>query len=316
MLHRVASIFLAMTLCLAALPFGSTAVTQAQRDQMIDIVPVDDGNPYTDEFSGGYWTGGQYVGLDAYSVTSDPYYVPMSDGSWEERVDYLYADGNMSKSDGSPLSYSVRELDRSVSQNLLYITLDGVTLTFNLNTGDEVSVSDADLELLNNWVVGQDGRLVQDTGNALIQQGNQLEKETYLNYGLVAMLVDTNPPAETALKILDKGGKSLRSTRASFMRMSEVPVGATSMSPCRSPANSLVSSGGLFKPLIARIAQGSCFGGCGWGCSVIRNRFGFPIYGGPCIDHDRCTRSNGNRPFARPCLRSFGLSALYVILSF
>ncbi|MFN2493474.1 MAG: hypothetical protein ABR501_11395, partial [Pyrinomonadaceae bacterium] len=101
---------------------------------MMEVTPVDDGNPNTSEFSGGYWTGGQYVGLDAYAVKSDPYYVPTSDGGWEEQVDYLYADSDMRRSDGSPLSYSVRELDRPSSQDLLYITLAGVTLTFDLNT--------------------------------------------------------------------------------------------------------------------------------------------------------------------------------------
>lgn len=142
MSHRGLSLFLIMVLCLVVLPFGNTAVAatkgepQAQ-NPALEIGPIDDGNPYTYEFSGGYSAGGQYVGLDAYSVKSNPYYVPTSDGGWEEQVDYLYTDSDMSKSDGSALSYSVRELDRSAGQNMLYITLNGVTLPFDLNAQDK-----------------------------------------------------------------------------------------------------------------------------------------------------------------------------------
>lgn len=88
---------------------------------MIENQPSD-GNPNTGEFSGGYWTGGEYVGLNAFSVMSDPYYVPTSDGGWEERVDYHYTDSEIRKADGTSLSYSARQLDRPAGQDLLYIT--------------------------------------------------------------------------------------------------------------------------------------------------------------------------------------------------
>lgn len=155
---------------------------------------------------------------------------------------------------------------------------------------------------------------MQDTGAALIQQGNQLEKETYLNYCFVAMLVDANPPAETAQRILDKREKPLHTARASFMPTSEVPVNPALMNNCWLPSNSLISNGDLFKTFAANARQGNCFGYCGLGCRLIPNRNGAPIYGGPCITHDRCTRSNGGNPFARPCLGSFVRAAVYVYL--
>lgn len=322
MLQSGASMFLIIILYVAALLSGNKAVAKTeakakaspQDQQEMMIAPVDDGNPNTSEFSGGYWTGGQYVGLDAYTVKSDPYYVPTSDGGWEERVDYLYTDSDMNKSDGSPLSYAVRELDRSVSQELLYITLSGVTLTFDLNAEGALGpVSDADLEQLNAWVVSQDGRAVQDTSIALVQQGNQqAEKEPFLNYYFVAMLVDTDPPVESASTIMGRRGKSLRATRTSLAPPLRGPADATFMKACWAPGNSFVSSSALFKPFAAGMPV-QCFGCCGPGCLCIFNRNGQTIWGGPCATHDQCTRQNGNRPFVRPCLRSFALSVIFVI---
>ncbi|MGI9067727.1 MAG: hypothetical protein ACR2HX_15180 [Pyrinomonadaceae bacterium] len=138
MVHPRSSLFTATVLLLVTLPFGKASVPTVRSPQdpqpiMIDN-PPSDGNPNTSEFSGGYWVGGQYLGLNAYSVASDPYYVPTSDGGWEERVDYVYTDSEMRKPDGSSLSYSARQLDRPAGQDLLYITLGGVALSFDLTT--------------------------------------------------------------------------------------------------------------------------------------------------------------------------------------
>jgi hypothetical protein len=319
MLRRGASVFLVMLLGVAASPSGNTVVTKAKskpQDQL--IMPerqVDDGNPNTGEFSGGYWTGGQRIGLDAYSVSSDPYYVPTADGGWEERVDYLYADSDMSKSDGSPLSYSVRELDRYNNQDMLYITLDGVTLPFDLNAGEAGPVSDADIALLNDWLAGQEGHLVEDTGIALVQQGSQqMGRDEWLNYCFVAMLVDTEPPAEAASRVLEKGGRAFRVARASFTPAALPPPVTASTNTCRPAFNyfSLVGSGSSLKPVAANLAVQGCPGCCGPSCYCITDKFGRPIWGGPCATHDQCTRTNRSR-VARQCLGSFALSVLFVI---
>ena len=140
MLQRGTSIFLAVLLCVAALPLGNIAVTEAQsmpQDRQLIVVqrPADDDfNPYTDEFSGTYWMGGQYISTDAYSVETDTYYAPTPDGTWEEQVDFFYSDSEMTKSDGTTLTYAAYELDRPTNYNPLHITLGGVTLTYNLYT--------------------------------------------------------------------------------------------------------------------------------------------------------------------------------------
>jgi hypothetical protein len=314
MLHRRASIFL-IVLCVAALPLGNTAVAKAtvspRNQNPAPLEPIDDGNPNTNEFHGGYWTRGQYVGLDAYSVKSDPYYVPTADGRWEERVDYLYTDSDMNKSDGSPLSYSVRELNRYAGQDMLYMTLGSVTLTFNLNTEEVGPVSDADLAWLNAWVVSADGLLVQDTSISLIQYGDtQTLAEPLLNYYFVAMAVDTNPPSESASKILDKRGKTARVSPALFTPARAATATPVFRNPCWSPTDSLASNNSLLAPVVARMPV-QCMGCCGAGCYCIRNRYGYVIAGGPCTTHDSCTRSSGS-PFARSCLGSLARSIIYV----
>lgn len=315
MLHRRASTLLIMLLCIAALPPGNTssanATVRPQNQRPLAVEPIDDGNPNTSEFSGSCWTGGQYVGLDAYSVRSDPYYVPTSDGGWEQRVDYLYTDSNMNKSDGSTLSYAVRELDRPAGQDMLHMTLGGVTLTFNLNTEEVGPISDAELAWLNSCVMGGDGQMVQDTSISLIQYGDtQTMAEPLLNYYFVAMAVDTNPPMESASKILDKRGKSARASHAAFAPARGATASPIFMNACWSPTNSLASNSSLLMPAVAGMPV-QCMGCCGSGCYCIRNRYGYVISGGPCVTHDSCTRSSGS-PIARACLGSLARSIIYV----
>jgi hypothetical protein len=63
-------------------------------------------------------------------------------------------------------------------------------------------VSDEDLDRLNVWIVSDEGRLIQETAIALLQDEQQHpDNETLLIYCLVAMMLDTDPPAEAALKI-------------------------------------------------------------------------------------------------------------------
>ncbi|HJQ34400.1 MAG TPA: hypothetical protein VJ866_19625 [Pyrinomonadaceae bacterium] len=108
----------------------------------------DDGNPYTDSFSGQYWSGGQYVNVDAYSVESDTYYAPTSDGGWEERVDFHYSDSDQIKGGGNTLAYATYELDRPSDYSIMNVTLGGVTLTYNLDTQEAYPVSDSDPDAL------------------------------------------------------------------------------------------------------------------------------------------------------------------------
>jgi len=215
------SLFFATVLFLAALPFGKASVPMVRSPQdpqpiMIEN-PPSDGNPNTSEFSGGYWVGGQQFGLNAYSVASDPYYVLTSDGGWEERVDYMYTDSEIRKPDGNTLSYSARQLDRPAGQDLLYITLGSVTLSFDLITEEVGPVSDSDLAWLEAWLVSQDGRTTQDASVALVQQGSQQpDNEALLTYYLVAVLLDSNPATQAARKIPDRMQKPVQMNRVSL----------------------------------------------------------------------------------------------------
>ncbi len=168
MLRFRVSIFLVAILCIAALPFGNAPVSQlkasAQGQQaMMDVTPVDDGNPNTSEFSGAYWTGGQYVGLNAYSAESDPYYAPSTNGGWEERVDFAYVDSTINRSDGTSLLEATYELDRPYNGSQLHMTLGGVTVTFDLLSQDAYPLSDTDQARLQVWATSDEARIDSNT---------------------------------------------------------------------------------------------------------------------------------------------------------
>ena len=87
----------------------------------------------------------------------------------------------------------------------MYITLGGVTLTFDLNTQEAVPISDSDQQRLDAWAASEDATLVEDTSVAIINDGSQqANSEVLLNYYAVAMLVDNVPPSESALSFASR----------------------------------------------------------------------------------------------------------------
>lgn len=314
MLRRATGVLLTFFLCLAAVPAGNAAAAArraTQDDGPVLVPPPEDNNPFTDGFHGGVWAGGQYVSLDMFSVESDTYYAPAPDGGWEERVDFYYANSDMSRSEGGPLSYAVYELDRPASHNLLRITLGGTTVTLDFATGQPHPISDADYARLNAWRDSDDARLTRAAGESLIQHGGG-DSDDLLAYYAIAMMVD---PAEHVPPEQLAAGPRRRSDRPPG---DVVTVPAVYAPPAGPAASAFVRHGRpacLPLPLLTAAArpqtQTNCFGCCGAGCYCIPAPFGGAIYAAPCAAHDRCTRQNGS-PFHRNCLVSLGQSALFV----
>lgn len=309
MLHRGASVVLAMSLYVATLPVGNITAATAEeagpqdREQM-DIMLVDDGNPHTDEFSARYWTGEQYVDVNGYSAESDTYYVPTPDGGWREVVDYFYSDNIVTRPDGNYLSTAVYEFYRPTSQNLLYLTLGGVTITFDLNAQQAYPLSEADYANLQAWEMSADARLTRDTSATLLDQASHhAELDALLSFYAIAMFVDPAdhvPPDEAVAKINRRGGLP-EGALGRFMAEVSALTRANFIQPCSTqPASAFTSINNLFSltPIPIGSArsisrQGSCYC-CGLGCRCLVDRWGRIISGPPCTRHDQCVRAVGS----------------------
>jgi hypothetical protein len=146
--------------------------------------------------------------------------------------------------------------------------MDGVTLTFDLNTQEPGAFSDADAETLNNWLATDDGRLLQDACVAVIDQGaQQIDPEALQNYYAVAMLVDTHPPPQS--KSNETKNSALHASLARFQQ--RLPqqrnvsiMKASWLSDNSLPDKDLLLTGPCSSP------QGGCYGCCGWGAIALR----------------------------------------------
>lgn len=280
MLHRGTSTLLMVILCIVALPSGNVVAkargSQQQREQM-EIMPEEDGNPYTDGFSGGYWAGGQYVSTDVYSVESDTYYAPTPDGTWEEQVDFYYSDSAMTKSDGTSLTYAVYELNRPTNYSLLHITLGGVTLTYNLYTEEAYPLPEEEQRRLEVWASSGEVVIAQNTSIALLDQSQAVDPKVMVGFVATAMQLDPAEHVSPDDPIVKANPTRKRSVRDAVMRFAklETPRSGNSLTPC------LATQGG------------DCFGCCGYGCRCINDRYGRPIYSSACARHDRCVRTVG-----------------------
>lgn len=302
---RVMSIFLAAALGAAALSPGAAAAAGAKagprQDRGIMLDQSDDDNPYTDGFAGGYWTGGQYVSVDAYSVESDTYYVPTSDGGWEERVDFYYSDGAQIKSGGSTLAYTTYELDRPSNYSIMHVTLGGVTLTYNLDTQEAYPISDSDRDALYQWLASADGGLARETSAALLDQGYQ-PTDVWMGHAATAMLLAPGEEDQAASKRPEvRRGTVLASAVGRLKSRLGLPAVAGFVRPCSAdlsgaPVGQMNLLGAALRPAAAGApAQGgnNCYGCCGPGCHCIRDRRGQPIYSSACAAHDSCIRAAG-----------------------
>jgi hypothetical protein len=233
------------------------------------------------------------------------------EGGGDTGYDYYFTEGLMSDSSGAVLVDAIYESDTAANQNTFTATLDGITLSLDLNTGQPGWVSDEDLDHLNAWVFSEEGQLVQQAAIALIQEEQQHpDNETLLIYCLVAMVMDSNPPFEASLD---------KSPRATFGNHHTIVTTRADRAPSQqlcwlsaiAPHSASPSLLGAFLPPVQ-----ACHGCCGSGCNCLLSRNYAVIQGGPCLTHDNCTRSHNNQPFHRDCLPSLASAVVYTIVRF
>ena len=295
-MRRSVGLFLSACLCMFVLPArGAASHAAAANRPQREIAPVEDGNPYTYEVGGNYWAGGQYVGVNAYSVESDTYYAPTADGGWEERVDFYYSDGEVRKTDGTHLTYAVYELDRAAARGLMHVTLGGVTLTFDLAAEQAHLPPQEQQAAIDAWVASGDGTLAQEAHGALLNQDGR--QDVWVNHVITAMLLDPSPDgaSESALRKVKK--RPVAYVNA-FMSKLKPAVGGGFTQPCLAASDTPAAKSALAnwpaKRALANFAApaGSgrlqCFGCCGSRCDCIQDRQGRPIYSRACAAHDYC----------------------------
>jgi hypothetical protein len=212
----------------------------------------------------------------------------------------------MTKSDGTVMVEAIYDYEKATGRNMLYITLGGVTLSFNLNTQEPGELSDADQQKLDAWATSQDATLVQDASASIITDGSQqADPEILLNYYGVAMLVDFTPPTASIPKKQIRGKNALHhavgtlmADTASFLCGNDL----INRSRIRPTPGRTKTSIGVGTPL-------QCFGCCGLGCACIRDRGGNAIYGEPCRAHDACVGQYGYT--SSNCRRAFVIAVIY-----
>jgi hypothetical protein len=314
MLRLTAILLLVMILCVGGIVLHTantkTKSAAGAQDSPLTLTQTKVSQPgggMVYNLKGRYQNGSQVVNIRAFTVKADRSVSPgppqqnrpeNTEERYDPGSDYYYSNSEMTRSDGGVLVEAVYEYQQPTNRSILYITLGGVALTFDLNTEEVGPLTDADEAHLNAWLASEDGHLVQDTSVAIINNGpEQTEPELLLNFYAIAMLVDTNPPAESASRSLDKK-KSSRAHHASFKPAPKASA-EKSIKNCFAPATSVARKGSLLNHF-AGIQN--CFGCCGWGCYCIRDRGGIAIYHQYCAQHDGCSGQYGR--VARPCLRS------------
>jgi hypothetical protein len=83
------------------------------------------------------------------------------------------SESEMSRSDGTVAVAAEYTHDENTAQDVLSVTLNGITITFNLNTEEFSPITDVQLEQLSTWLQSDEGRLVQETAAAIVQYGQQ-----------------------------------------------------------------------------------------------------------------------------------------------
>lgn len=208
------------------------------------------------------------------------------------------------------MAEAVYEREQPEGRDILYMTLDGVTFTFDLYSQQVSGVSEADAAKVDAWLNTDDGMLVRQAGVALVEQGYQEpDNEALITYYVVAMTVGIDSTTQAVLKISDEREKSSRAHHAS--RLPPNPSVGTPGINC-SGGTFLAGKEILVKTLVPSMIQ--CSGGCGPGCHVINGRYNEPIYGQPCLNHDQCVANHGNWRLHPACWGQLVAAIGYVIL--
>ena len=234
------------------------------------------------------------------------------EGGYDPGYDYYYAYSGMSRPDGTVVAQAVYEYQTSGSQNTLYLTLGGVTLTCNLLTEEAAPISEAEQQQLEVWGASEDANMVRDASLAIIEEGpQQSPSQLLLNYYAIALFVDGVPITASGPR-LDGSRKNSLHHAVSKLR---TPVEAVS-APCSDRLIAPVVAVGTSvnfrtSPAVSAHVALQCFGCCGAGCYCIRDRLGFAMYSPACANHDACVGQYGSH-FARQCTGKFVKAVLFV----
>lgn len=226
---------------------------------------------------------------------------------------YYSSDSEMSKSDGTVLVEAVYNYEQATGSSMLYITLGGVALSFDLKNEEAQPVSEADGQRLEAWAATEDAALLQDVSIALIEEGAQQNyQEPLLNFYTVAMLVDFAPPTASGLRPAKRLKRSHHAvSHGSAMGLTSAQAPRNCLGPKRSAfigtRNAQLVSGSASKNAIT---AAQCYGCCGYGCYCLPGRrCGVTrLYTAPCSAHDACVRQRG----WWQCMREFTRAAVSV----
>jgi hypothetical protein len=230
---------------------------------------------------------------------------PVEEGGYDPGYDYYYSYSEMARPDGTVIANASYEYQASANLNNLYVTVGGVTLTFDLTTEEAAPISDAEQQQLDAWGASEDANTVRDTSIAIIDEGaQQSPSQLLLNYYAIALFVDTVPVTASGPR-LDNSRKSSLHHAASKLRTPVEPVSASCPVRMITPVVAVRTSVDFatIPAVSSHLAPQGCFGCCGPGCHCITDRYGAPIYGTPCANHDSCVGQNGGY------IRSAGICA-------
>ncbi|HEY9283011.1 MAG TPA: hypothetical protein VIP46_06120 [Pyrinomonadaceae bacterium] len=213
MSNRVASLLLTALLLAAAAPGANTAATNSttyapRRQPALKLEQTRTEQAWGSvlTLSGQYQGAGGTVNLRSTvtktktdtGATPPPSSVgeidPEQPGDYDPGSDYYFSYSEMTRPDGRPLAQALYEFESAANRSVLQVTIGGVTIAFDFNTGQTSPTSDADQERLSAWAQSEDAPLVDQASVEIIRQGGQqAATELLLNYYAIAMMVD---PAE------------------------------------------------------------------------------------------------------------------------
>ncbi len=224
------------------------------------------------------------------------------EGGYDPGYEYYYAYSGMTRPDGSVMAEAAYEYDSSASQNTLSITLGGVTLNCDLATEEAAPLSDAEQAQLEAWGTSDDANMVRDASLVIIDEGpQQTPSQLLLNYYAIALFVDTIPATASGPRLDSPRKNSLHHAVSSFSAPANAvsaPCPERMITPVAAVATSLKST---TNSMIIGNVMPQCFGCCGLGCHCITDRYGAPIYGTPCANHDACVGQPGYNHFSPSC---------------
>jgi len=231
---------------------------------------------------------------------------------YDPGYNYYYAYSSMSRPDGTVVAQAVYEYQASGSQNTLYLTLGGVTVTCNLVTEEAAPVSEAEQQQLETWGASEDADMVRGASLAIIEEGpQQSPSQLLLNYYAIALYVDGVGITASGPR-LDGSRKNSLHHAVSKMRSPLQPVSTSCSEGMIAPLLAVGSSIDLINaPTVSSRVAVQCFGCCGPGCYCIRDSIGASMYSPACANHDACVGQYGSH-FARQCTGKLLNSLLYV----